>query len=84
MHKTKTQVFTPYVCLQYFDGGKKTELDACSYKVYETEMGLEWQVNKNFELVTAYTISDRQFEDFALKNNRQAGNLLRKQAQLNF
>jgi hypothetical protein len=84
MHKTKTQVFTPYVRLQYFDGGKKTELDARSYKVYETEMGLEWQVNKNFELVTAYTISDRQFEDFALKNNRQAGNLLRIQAQLNF
>jgi hypothetical protein len=31
-----------------------------------------------------YTISDRRFEDYALQDNRQKGQLLRIQAQMNF
>jgi phosphate-selective porin len=69
---------------QYFDGGKKHERDARSYLVKELEIGVEWQPVKNFEFVAMYTISDRTYEDFSRRNNRQTGNLLRLQAQLNF
>jgi Phosphate-selective porin O and P len=57
---------------------------ARSYTVDETEIGIEWQPFKNFELVTMYTISNRRFEDLKTKGNIQKGNLLRIQAQVNF
>jgi hypothetical protein len=38
--------------------------------------------NKAFELVATWVIADRTFEDSALRNNRQQGNLLRLQASL--
>ncbi|TAH04374.1 MAG: porin [Sphingobacteriales bacterium] len=77
-------VFFPYTRAQHYTGGKKHELDARNYNVDELEVGLEWQVNKNFEFTTAYTFSKRRFEDSKLKNNLQSGRLLRLQAQLNF
>jgi Phosphate-selective porin O and P len=80
----KHQTFIPFTRLQYFEGGKKHELDARSYTVKEFEIGLEWQPTKQFELVTMYTFSNRRFEDGAKKNNVQDGSLLRLQAQLNF
>lgn len=58
--------------------------DARSYNVTEFEIGSEWQVNKNFELVVNYTISDRRYEDFVKSDNFQSGSLLRMQAQVNF
>lgn len=79
----KTVIF-PFIRYQYYDGGKKHEKDARSYTVNEFEVGLEWQPNKTFEFVAMYTISDRRFEDGALKDNQQEGNLLRLQAQVNF
>ena len=82
--KQKDMVFYPYTRVQQYKGGKKHELDARSYDVKELEIGLEWQLNKNFEFTTAYTISKRRFEDSKQKNNLQSGNLLRLQAQLNF
>lgn len=80
----KKQLFYPFARGHYYDGGKKHEKDARSYTVKELELGLEWQPNKNFELVAMYTISNRRFEDFALQNNKQQGRLLRLQAQVNF
>jgi phosphate-selective porin len=74
----------PFTRYQYYMGGKKHELDARSYKVNEFELGIEWQFNKHFELVTMYTISNRRFEDGILTDNQQEGNLLRIQAQINF
>ncbi|WP_057937145.1 porin [Algoriphagus resistens] len=74
----------PFTRIQYYDGGKKHELDARSYTVKELELGLEWQPMKAFELVAMYTFSNRRYEDFQLQNNQQAGSLLRLQAQLNF
>lgn len=74
----------PFLRYQYYKGGKKHELDARSHQVKETELGMEYQMNRNFELVAMYTWSTRQFEDFRLPNNRQSGQLLRLQAQLNF
>lgn len=76
--------FTAFVRAQTYDGGKKAEKDARSYSVRELEIGLEWQPNSSFELVAMYTISDRRYEDFTLQSNRQKGNLLRLQAQVNY
>ena len=80
----KNMMFFPFSRYNYYRGGKKHELDARSYAVNEFEVGVEWQLNKNFELVAMYTISDRTYEDFALQDNHQKGNLLRLQAQINF
>ena len=82
--KYKAQVFVPFVRYQYYDGGKKFEKDARSYEVNDLEIGMEWQANKNFELVLDYTISRRRYEDFIMQDNLQTGNLLRIQAQVNF
>jgi hypothetical protein len=78
------QYLYPFAKFQYYDGGKKFEKDARSYVVRDYEIGLEWQPFKAFELVAEWVIADRTFEDSALKNNRQQGNLLRLQAQFNF
>lgn len=80
----KKQFLYPFAKFQYYDGGKKFEKDARSYIVRDYEIGLEWQPFKAFELVAEWVISDRTFEDSALKENRQQGNLLRLQAQFNF
>jgi hypothetical protein len=78
------QTIIPFVRYQTYNGGKKHELDARSYKVEDLEFGTEWQINKHFELVVMYTMSSRRFEDYALQDNYQRGNLIRIQAQLNF
>jgi hypothetical protein len=80
----KHQYLYPFAKFQYYDGGKKFEKDSRSYVVRDYEIGLEWQPIKAFELVAEWVIADRTFEDSALPNNRQQGNLLRLQAQFNF
>lgn len=82
--KAKGHTLIPFIRYQTYDGGKKHEIDARSYNVKEYEIGAEWQPGKNFELVMMYTFSDRRFEDYAVRNNRQKGQLLRIQAQMNF
>lgn len=82
--KVKNHLIYPFARIQYYSGGKKHELDARSYDVNEYELGVEWQPFKNFELVTMYTISNRRYEDFKNQNNKQKGQLLRLQAQINF
>ena len=84
MAKIGKQLIFPFVRAQYYQGGKKHEKDARSYTVHEYEVGVEWQPFKNFEFVAMYTMSDRRFEDFSKQNNKQSGNLLRLQAQVNF
>lgn len=82
--KINNTTLIPYVRYQYYIGGKKHERDARSYEVRELEIGAEWQINKNFELVANYTFSKRRYEDFLKQDNLQDGNLLRVQAQVNF
>jgi hypothetical protein len=84
MLEHKGQLFYPFVRHHFYKGGKKHELDARSYEVNEWEFGIEWQPVKYFELVLMYTVSSRRYEDFILRDNFQAGNLLRIQAQVNF
>lgn len=78
------QLIYPFAKLQYYNGGKKHELDARSYEVKELELGLEWQPYKSIEFVAVYTFSDRRYEDFMNPDNRQKGSLLRLQFQVNF
>ncbi len=80
----KKQLLFPFARGQYYDGGKKHERDARSYVVKEIEAGIEWQPVKYIELVVAYVLSSRRFEDFTKQNNLQEGKLLRIQAQVNF
>jgi Phosphate-selective porin O and P len=80
----KQQYLYPFAKFQYYNGGKKFEKDARSYVVRDYELGIEWQPFKAFELTAEWVIADRTFEDSALRNNRQQGNLLRLQAQFNF
>jgi Phosphate-selective porin O and P. len=84
MLKKGDQTIIPFARAQFYDGGKKHELDARSYSVREVEIGIEWQPMKQFELVAMYTISSRRFEDFTQQDNLQQGRLLRLQAQVNF
>jgi Phosphate-selective porin O and P len=82
--KINNHVLMPFVRYQYYEGGKKHEKDARSYVVDDLEYGVEWQINKNFELVVNYTMSERRYEDFSKQDNLQTGELLRIQAQVNF
>ena len=56
MKKTGQGAIIPFTRYHYFSGGKKFELDATRHRVNELEIGVEWQFNKAFELVTLYTI----------------------------
>ncbi|ANQ47706.1 OprO/OprP family phosphate-selective porin [Flammeovirga yaeyamensis] len=76
--------FFPFVRYINYDGGKKFELDARSYKVDDWEIGVEWQPNRAFEFVAMYTIANRSYVDSKNPVNDQAGNLLRLQMQVNF
>lgn len=82
--KLKNQLLIPFAKYKYYDGGKKFEQDARSYHVNEVEFGIEWQPWKYFELVVMYSMSERRYEDFQLRDNFQRGNVLRIQAQLLF
>ena len=84
MIQKKSKVMIPFMRYHYFKGGKKFELDAMRHRVKEFEIGMEYQFNKNFELVGMYTISDRTFENSLDPDNRQKGSLVRLQAQINF
>lgn len=84
MQKIKSHFLIPFARAQFYQGGKKHELDARSYWVNEYELGIEWQPIKYFEFVAMYTYSKRRFEDFKTQENFQEGGLLRLQAQLNF
>ncbi|EON75619.1 hypothetical protein ADIS_4022 [Lunatimonas lonarensis] len=77
-------LYIPFSRYHYYSGGKKHEFDATKHRVREWEIGIEWQPNRNFELVAMYTVSDRTFENSLNPSNRQRGSLLRLQAQVNF
>lgn len=79
-----TQILLPFARYQVYDGGKKHERDARSYDVQDFEIGVEWQPNPSFELVTALYRGDRRFEDKQRPIHRERGRLLRIQAQFNF
>ena len=52
--------------------------------VRELEVGAEWLPWEALELTAAYVVADRRYEDALRPDNRQKGQLLRLQAQLNY
>lgn len=82
--KIKKHIIIPFVRGSTYQGGKKHELDARSYRVDEIEGGIEYQPFKNFEFTAAYLYSDRTTSNRTKENNYQFESLLRLQAQLNF
>ncbi|MEC3907653.1 porin [Tamlana sp. 2201CG12-4] len=78
------QIITPFTRYMQYKGGKKFELDARRYDIKELEIGVEWQINKAFELTANYTIADRRYEDALAPINRQKGQLIRLQIQVNY
>ncbi|WP_411281833.1 porin [Gemmatimonas sp.] len=82
--KRRGQMFLPFARYQVYEGGKKHERDARSYSVNDIEVGIEWQPNPAFELVTEWYHGDRRFEDKLKPQNEQRGSTLRVQAQFNF
>jgi hypothetical protein len=77
-------VITPFARFQYYNGGKKFELDARKYQIVEGDFGFEAQFGKYFEVTPQYQYGDRLFEDGANRINRQLGSLLRLQLQFNY
>lgn len=80
----KGKSLIPFVVAHNYEGGKKFETDARSYRVRELEFGLEWHPIDNVEFTGVYTISSRRFEDATRPINDQKGSLLRLQAQVSF
>lgn len=78
------QAFSPFVRYQVYDGGKKQERDARSYRVHDVETGIEWQPSPAVEITAEMYWGDRRFEDFQRQSNTQRGRLLRLQAQINY
>jgi hypothetical protein len=84
LQRIKKCTFIPFIRYNYYNGGKKQELDARSYIVKDLEAGIEWQINKSLECTVEYQWSDRQFLDHIKQNNHQKGGFLRIQTQFNF
>ncbi|TNJ47100.1 porin [Tamlana fucoidanivorans] len=84
MKRIKQQILTPFTRFMYYDGGKKFEQDARSYEVKELEIGAEWQINKAIEFTANYTIANRRYEDSFKPINREKGQLIRLQLQINY
>lgn len=82
--KYQSQLIYPFIRMHYYEGGKKHERDARSYRVNEYEFGVEWLPYRNFEIVAMYTWSARRYEDALRPENNQVGSLLRLQFQVNF
>lgn len=83
-HLSHGVVLTPFTRFQYYNGGKKQELDARNYLVREGDIGIEAQFGKYVELTPQYQKGDRTFEDALKPVNRQKGSLLRLQLQFNY
>ena len=78
------KLFFPYARWQYYDGGKKNELDARYYLIKETEVGIQYAVLRGLTMTAAYMFGDRTFEDAVLRENHQKGHMMRLQAQFNY
>jgi hypothetical protein len=75
---------TPYVRGQYYDGARKSDVDARHYETREVEVGLRWHPQRPVEFLAAWAQMDRLFQDGANPNDKQDGGLLRLQLQLNY
>jgi Phosphate-selective porin O and P len=72
----------PYARATYYDGGKKFEKNAPHYLVKELELGAEWQLIKNLEVVLAYDLAERTSSRAPYVMQR--GHVGRLQVQVNY
>jgi hypothetical protein len=72
----------PFVRHQTYRGGRKHDVNAIRYEVDESEVGVEWQLNKAFELTAMYVDSKRT--NPKVLTQREHGRLARLQAQWNY
>lgn len=77
-------IIQPFCRYQYYKGGKKLEKDARHHHVNETEIGIEYLLNKNFELTTSFVQSHRRSSDTSALWYNESGHLLRVQLQYNY
>jgi len=73
----------PYVRWQEYNGGKKNRVNSPFNVVRETEVGVEWQINKALELTVAYSWmkrTDTINAPYAIHD----GQLIRTQLQWNY
>ena len=78
------RLFFPFARWQYYDGGKKNELDARYYLIKETEIGIQYAVLRGLTMTASYMFGERTFEDAVLRENQQKGHVMRLQAQFNY
>lgn len=89
-HKTNCHgIVIPFLRWNYFKGGYKSERNAPFSLIDEWEVGFEWQLNKQVELVTMYTLTDRTnttaINTAGVTSYGQfEGDLLRTQFQFNY
>ncbi len=92
MYQYKSQcrgTFFPFLRWNYYKGGYKTERNAPFSLINEWETGVEWQFNKQFELVTQYTMTDRTNttainSDGVVSYRQFEGDMLRMQLQFSY
>jgi len=72
-------IFTPYVRVHRYDGGKKFETNAPRHEVREINAGLEWQYKKWLEVTAEYMETSR-----TVNLKEESGRLLRLQLQFNY
>lgn len=88
-YQLEKQEFIPFARWNYYKGGYKSERNAPYTEIREWETGVEWQINKALELVTAYTITDRTNTRAistadTLSYQQFEGGILRFQLQFNY
>jgi Phosphate-selective porin O and P len=79
--------FWPFVRYQYYRGGYRSAANSPFSEIDEWNFGTEWQIQKEFELVTEYVITDRtnlQASSSGESYRQYQGHLLRFQFQWNF
>ena len=73
----------PYVRWQEYHGGKKNRINSPFNVVRETELGVEWQINKALELTVAYSWMKRT-DTINAPYAVHDGQLIRTQLQWNY
>lgn len=86
MVNAKVGPLFPFVRGQQYVGGRKAETNAPTQRLLEIEPGIEWQIDKAFELTVSYAYGHRTFTTSDPGKGSQGvnGQMFRLQAQLNF
>lgn len=77
-----TVAIIPFFRAAYYDGGKKSTVNAPHYLIKELEIGVEWQIIKQIELTLAYDIVERTSDLFPY--DHESGHVARVQLQVNY